>query len=219
MSEQVRVLHVDDDPAFVDLADTVFGENEEVDLTTATDMNDGFDLLERRQFDCVVSDYVTAPNGDAFVTTVSEEHPDLPVILFTGTAYDDIDNPEVRDSITDYLQKGSTADAFDSLSERIATQTDRTEEPSTDEWEAVADFDPRESDSVVIALVDALTECAGGLPAEASPLSTCIDVEAVGRIIRSATSGPHQSPVTIRLTIDDYVIAVAEDGTVAARSR
>ena len=56
MSEEIRVLHVDDDPAFVDLADDVFRADDGVDLATATNMDDGFDLLENQQFDCVVSD-------------------------------------------------------------------------------------------------------------------------------------------------------------------
>lgn len=215
MSERIRVLHVDDDPAFVDLADDVFRADDDIALTTATDMNDGFDQLDRGQFDCVVSDYVTAPNGEAFVTTVSEEYPDLPVILFTGTAYDDIDDPEVRGSITDYLQKGSTERPFDSLSERIAAQTDA----ATDEWEPVTEFDPRTGDSFVVALVDALTEYAGEFPEEATPLGDYLDVEAAGRVLESATTGEEQPSVTIRFVVADYAVRIDDGGTIAVRSR
>jgi len=212
MSEETRVLHVDDDPAFVDLADDVFRADDGVDLATATNMDDGFDLLENQQFDCVVSDYVTAPNGEAFVTTVSEEYPDLPVILFTGTAYEDIDDPEVRESITDYLQKGSTADPFDSLSERIAAQT------GMDDWETVTEFDPRNGDSFVVALVNALREHAGELPEQATPLGDYLDVEAAGRILESATTGEQRPSVTIRFAVGDSVVRVDDEGAIAVRS-
>jgi CheY-like chemotaxis protein len=79
----IRVLHVDDEPDFADLAATFLErEDERFEVETATSASEGLDRLAADGFDCVVSDYdMPGRNGIEFLEAVREEHEDLPFIL------------------------------------------------------------------------------------------------------------------------------------------
>jgi len=82
----IRVLHVDDDPEFLDLAATYL-ERQDGGFTieTAPGADAGLDCLAAGEFDCVISDYeMPGMNGIDFLRAVREDYPDLPFVLFTG---------------------------------------------------------------------------------------------------------------------------------------
>ena len=90
--ENVRILHVDDEPSFADMAATfIQREHERFSVETATSAEDGLDQLASKQFDCVVSDYdMPGQNGIEFLKAVREIDPDLPFILFTGKGSEEV---------------------------------------------------------------------------------------------------------------------------------
>jgi len=54
-SNSIRILHVDDEPDFAEMAATfVEREDERFDIETATSANEGIDRLASDHFDCVV---------------------------------------------------------------------------------------------------------------------------------------------------------------------
>ena len=85
-TDAIRVLHVDDDPAFVDMVATFLErEDDRIDVVTATSGTDGLTILDERAVDCIVSDYdVPGLNGIEFLERVRQEYGDLPFVLFTG---------------------------------------------------------------------------------------------------------------------------------------
>lgn len=121
MSGDVEVLHVDDDPQFVELTQTCL--EREVDwfsVTTATSVEDGHSLLADHEFDCVVSDYdMPASTGIEFLSQVREEYPDLPFILYTGKGSEAVASEAITAGVTDYLQKQSGTSQYTILANRI----------------------------------------------------------------------------------------------------
>jgi len=121
MADLIRVLHVDDEPDFTDLAATYLErEDDRITVETATSASEGVDRLSASEFDCIVSDYdMPGKNGIEFLETVRTDHPDLPFILFTGKGSEEVAGKAISAGITDYLQKNRGADQYTLLANRI----------------------------------------------------------------------------------------------------
>lgn len=128
MTEQVRILHVDDDPAFADLAATVLErERAAFSVDTATQGTAGLDRLANAEYDCVVSDYdMPGLSGIEFLEGVRAEYPDLPFILFTGKGSEEVASEAISAGVTDYLQKGSASEQYALLANRIENAVSAT---------------------------------------------------------------------------------------------
>lgn len=121
MDKRVRILHVDDDPAFVDLAAT-FLKREHTNWTieTATSATEGLELISDSEFDCIVSDYdMPGENGIEFLEQVRTIDPVLPFILFTGKGSEEIASDAISAGVSDYLRKGSSTERYSLLANRI----------------------------------------------------------------------------------------------------
>ena len=117
----VRVLHVDDEPAFADMVATYL-EREAPQLTveTRTSASEGLERLAADDVDCVVSDYdMPGQDGLEFLETVRKTRPDLPFILYTGRGSEAVASDAVSAGVTDYLQKESGREQYSLLANRI----------------------------------------------------------------------------------------------------
>ena len=121
MAEPVRVLHVDDEPGFVELTTELLpNEDGRIEVETATSAAEGLDQLADGGIDCVVSDYdMPGTNGIEFLEAVREEYPELPFILFTGKGSEEIASDAISAGVTDYLQKKGGTDQYALLANRI----------------------------------------------------------------------------------------------------
>ncbi|MFB6303689.1 MAG: response regulator, partial [Haloferacaceae archaeon] len=121
MADRIGVLHVDDDPDFADLTATFLErEDDRFDVETAGDADEALARLAEAEFDCVVSDYdMPGANGIELLTAVSEEHPGLPFILFTGKGSEEVAGDAVSAGATDYIQKEGGTDQYTILANRI----------------------------------------------------------------------------------------------------
>jgi len=127
MGQDIRVLHVDDEPAFADMTATFLQrENDHFNVTTATGASQGLNNLTERDFDCIVSDYdMPGESGIDFLRSVREEHGELPFILFTGKGSEEVASDAISAGVTDYLQKESGTDQYAVLANRIQNAVDR----------------------------------------------------------------------------------------------
>ncbi|MFB6281001.1 MAG: PAS domain S-box protein [Haloferacaceae archaeon] len=127
VSRSIRVLHVDDDPEFADLAATLLErEQDRFEVETATGAGEGLERLAGDRFDCVVSDYdMPGRDGIEFLRAVREDHPDLPFVLFTGKGSEEIASVAISAGVTDYIQKESGTDQYALLANRIRNAVER----------------------------------------------------------------------------------------------
>ncbi|MFB6142262.1 MAG: PAS domain S-box protein [Halorientalis sp.] len=119
---EIRVLHVDDEPDFADLAAS-FLEREDgrFAVETATSARAARERLAGSAFDCVVSDYdMPDKTGIELLESVRASDPDLPFILFTGKGSEEVASEAISAGVTDYLQKEGGTDQYAVLANRVA---------------------------------------------------------------------------------------------------
>ena len=232
VSSKRTVLHVDDDPAMLDVSSDWADVRDELDWLTASDPQTGLEMLSTHDVDCLVSDSFRAADGEPFVTRVTTTFPDLPVVLFTSTTYDALD-PALRDSQTEYVRKGS-AEPFDDLFDRVLTVTDESADSSSvvepapraatrndggsdaGQWVPIGRYRPAEGDDLATVVVTAVEAYTGRDTTAFPPLYEAIDADALSLLVRRA-DGRQRDAVQIRFVYADCELAVTGDGVVLAR--
>ncbi|MUW15104.1 PAS domain S-box protein [Halorubrum sp. CBA1125] len=126
-SSRIRVLHVDDDPAFLDLVETYLSRIDDAfTVRSATDVDAALDALEAEPIDCVVSDYeMPGSDGLEFLSRVRERNDAVPFVLFTGKGSEEIASEAISAGVTDYIQKQGGTDQYTVLANRIRNAVDQ----------------------------------------------------------------------------------------------
>lgn len=121
LPDLISVLHVDDDPEFVELAaEFLEREDDRLAVETVTDPREALDRITADDYDCLVVDYdMPRMNGIDVLEQVREEYPDLPLILYTGKGSEELASEAISAGVTDYLQKGSGTSQYAVLANRI----------------------------------------------------------------------------------------------------
>ncbi|MEF8813937.1 MAG: PAS domain S-box protein [Halovenus sp.] len=124
---QIRVLHVDDQQEFLDVAaEFLRRETDTIEVVTETSARNACERLDGGQFDCIVSDYdMPGQDGLEFLEQVRAEYPDLPFILFTGKGSEEIASEAISAGVTDYLEKRAGAEQYAVLANRIENAVDQ----------------------------------------------------------------------------------------------
>jgi PAS domain S-box-containing protein len=129
---RIAVLHVDDDPEFAALTAAALERRDaRFEVETATNADEGLELVEDSPPDCIVSDYdMLGMDGLAFLETVRAEHPELPFLLFTSDGTETVASDAISAGVTDYLQKQRGTGQYDLLANRVenAVATRRAEQ-------------------------------------------------------------------------------------------
>lgn len=128
MCSRIRVLHVDDEPSFTDLAATFLErEGDRIDVLTESTGAAALDRLRSvDDIDCVVSDHDLAETtGIDLLESVRGEFPDLPFILFTGKGSEEVASRAISAGVTDYLQKEVGTEQYEILANRIENAVGR----------------------------------------------------------------------------------------------
>jgi PAS domain S-box-containing protein len=126
MSESIRVLHVDDDPEFLDLTRAYLEREGAFTVLTAERAERGLARLAESAVDCVVTDYqMPGTDGIEFLRSIREDHPELPVVLFTGEGSEAVASDAISAGVTDYLQKGNGTAQFAVLRNRVRNVVER----------------------------------------------------------------------------------------------
>jgi len=126
-TDTIRVLHVDDEPDFVDMVATFLRrEDGRLTVETATSADDALDRLADGAFDCVISDHdMPGRDGIDFLETIREERPDLPFVLYTGKGSEEVASKAISAGVTEYLQKESGTAQYAVLANRITNAVEQ----------------------------------------------------------------------------------------------
>lgn len=121
MENEIRVLHVDDEPEFIEMASELLErEGELLTVETATSPIEGLEHIQADDIHCIVSDFeMPDQDGIEFLESVREQDPELPFILFTGKGSEEIASEAISSGVTDYLQKSSGTEQYAVLANRI----------------------------------------------------------------------------------------------------
>jgi PAS domain S-box-containing protein len=123
----VHVLHVDDDPAYLDLTATYLERIDEAfEVTSKTDIEDALATLDAAPIDCVVSDYdMPETDGLTLLERVRDRGAEIPFVLFTGKGSEEIASEAISAGATDYIQKRGGNDQYEVLANRVRNAVDQ----------------------------------------------------------------------------------------------
>lgn len=106
-SERVRVLLVDDEPEFLDLAKYLLERNDSFEIETALSAREGLERLQAGKYDAVVSDYLMPDiDGLDMLKIIRARGNDIPFIILTGRGREDIAIEALNSGADFYVRKG-----------------------------------------------------------------------------------------------------------------
>ena len=116
MSEKPRILIVDDDTALLQsLPQALYIRMHDVDVDTSDAAVEALDLLQKSDYDAIVSDIkMPGMDGLALLAKVQELRPETPTLLITGHGEHDLALLALRGGAYDFIQKPIDRDYFTS---------------------------------------------------------------------------------------------------------
>ncbi|MGV8118694.1 MAG: ATP-binding protein [Candidatus Xenobiia bacterium LiM19] len=107
-TKKIKVLHIDDDEAFLKLFRKTY--EDEFDIVSIPGGEDVPEIVGRETPDALVLDYeLPGRNGLELLSAIREKHPSLPVVFCTGQGNEEVARQAFKDGATDYFVK-RTAD-------------------------------------------------------------------------------------------------------------
>jgi PAS domain S-box-containing protein len=105
-AKPIKVLHVDDDAAFLKLAKRLLQAEGSFQVETASSVQEAFERMKKVEFDVIVSDYkMPDKDGLAFLKELRENGENIPFIIFTGRGNEEIAKEALNFGADQYLNK------------------------------------------------------------------------------------------------------------------
>ena len=107
MTDAIRVLYVDDEIGLLEIGKLFLESSGEFSITTISSAPAALDLLNKENFDVIVSDYqMPVMDGIQFLVEVRRCFGTIPFILFTGKGREEVVIQAINSGADFYLQKG-----------------------------------------------------------------------------------------------------------------
>jgi PAS domain S-box-containing protein len=167
MTDDIRVLVVDDSEFFAEMTAETLSEEHGMESHRATGADEAMDVLADAEIDCIVSDYeMPGPNGLELMEMVGAEHGDIPFILLTGRGTEEIASEAISAGVDDYILKLEVVEdqQYQQLANRITSAVDQ--QRTQQRYELLVDNTPDvvaqvEQDGEIVAANPAMAALAG----------------------------------------------------------
>ena len=131
MSRSIRVLYVDDDPQSLDVIPNRCEAVSELRFETESRPRTVTEPLHE-DLDCLVTDYrMPSMDGIELLTEVSDQQPDLPILLLTGHGGGEIASEALDKGATEYMEKSTAIAQPDLLANRIRNAVEQMRREKT----------------------------------------------------------------------------------------
>jgi FOG: CheY-like receiver len=105
----LRVLAVDDEPAFLELTRAYLERDGDIEVETTSSPLQALDMLTETPYDAIVADYeMPEMNGIALLQEVRRRGLSIPFIIFSGRGREEAIIEALNSGADFYLQKGGT---------------------------------------------------------------------------------------------------------------
>lgn len=132
MSDDVRVLVVDDSAFFGTLVAGKLSDRYGMKTERTTSALDALDHLESTSFDCVVSDYdMPEMDGIELFRTIRNGGIDVPFFLLTAAGSEEVASEAITAGVDDYFPKTEGEDQFEILGKRITNVVEQRRAANT----------------------------------------------------------------------------------------
>jgi PAS domain S-box-containing protein len=121
MTAAIRILYVDDDSGLLEIGRMFLERSGDFTVTTALSGREALCMLERGNFDAIISDYqMPVMDGIQFLIEVRARFGLIPFILFTGRGREEVVIQAINNGANFYLQKGGNPTAqFAELRQKV----------------------------------------------------------------------------------------------------
>lgn len=228
MTVQRTVLHVDDDPEFLELSEQLFKRGATFQTLSAPTAEDGLRMLETNEIDCVISDFVVSTEGTPFISAARDANVDIPIILFTGKEWDLVAKDATAADISEYVQKAGVDEielvknhAQELVGGRNGTTSRTVVEPVEqlgEAWEVIGTHDWSGHEELGTSVLRVMEEALDEGPHPDVPLFKAIDADALSELLAPTPSGYERPGVQVRFPYKGYELAVTSEGDIAIRT-
>ena len=105
----LRVLHVDDEPSFLEMVKFFLERDGEFEVTDCESAEEALEKLGTDRFDAIIADYsLPKMNGIDLLRVLRTQGNDIPFVLLTGRGSDETATDALNSGADLYLQKGSS---------------------------------------------------------------------------------------------------------------
>ncbi|WP_253738266.1 bacterio-opsin activator domain-containing protein [Halohasta salina] len=131
MSRSIRVLYVDDDPQSLDVIPNRCEAVSELRFETESRPRTVTEQLHD-DLDCLITDYrMPSMDGIELLTEVSNQQPDLPILLLTGHGGGEIASEALQKGATEYMEKSTAIAQPDLLANRVRNAVEQMRREKT----------------------------------------------------------------------------------------
>ena len=123
----IRILHVDDDPCFLEVTKQLLFMENHFDIDIVTTVDEALKKMKNQAYDAIISDYeMPQKNGLEFLKSIREQENEVPFILFTGKGREEVIVKALNLGADRYINKnGSPEVVYCELADAIIKTVER----------------------------------------------------------------------------------------------